>query len=149
MLGLRAHENLLAVVYHEGVPMWGSQQIAMQLYLVDYQITPIKLISTVHVPITPGSILRFLDFSLEGMIFSQDSAGTFRAFSLERSDWTTISISGIEDTRRVWAIGASNQELIYWRTSNEDPEPTVAPRFAQKYGVFTIPCIGSFPEGTQ
>lgn len=129
--------------------MWGSQQIAMQLYLVDHQVAPARLISTVHVPISPRTILRFLDFSLEGMIFSQDSLGIFRAFSLERSDWTTIAVSGLEDARRAWAIGASNQELIYWRTSQEDSEPTVAPRFAIKYSVFTIPCVNSFPEGTQ
>ena len=125
--------------------MFNSQQLAMQLYLIDSNRTPAHLLSTMQVPIRPGSTLSYFDFSLEGMIITQDSTGGLKAFSLERNDWTSLSVTGMEDTRRAWIIGAKDYELIYWRTSSEDVEPTVAPRFAQKYGMFMIPTIGVYP----
>jgi hypothetical protein len=36
----------------------------MQLYLVDLNRAPIPILSPIHVPIHPGSILNYLDFSL-------------------------------------------------------------------------------------
>jgi hypothetical protein len=112
---------MLAVVYHEGVPMWGSQSLGMQLYLVDWVAAPVRLVAGVQLPVRPGSLLQFVDFSVEGMLVSQDSAGGMRAFSLERGDWSAVGITGLEDSRRAWVVGVGNQELIYWRTSHEDP----------------------------
>jgi hypothetical protein len=82
VVAMRAFENVLAVVYHEGVPMWDCQQLAMQLYMIDSQIRQVNSIASAHVPITRKSLLRWFDFSREGMLFSQDTAGTMRAFSL-------------------------------------------------------------------
>jgi hypothetical protein len=79
------------------------------------------------------------------MIISQDTLGNLKVFSLERNDWTTVSITGIDDTRKAWIIGCKDYELIYWKTSQTDDEPTVAPRFIQKFGLFIIPTIGNYP----
>lgn len=106
------------MVYHESVPMFGSQQLAMQLYLIDSNRTPVNLLSNMQVPVRPGSTLNYFDFSVEGMIIAQDSTGGLKAFSLERNDWTTLAITGLEDTRRAWIIGSKDYELIYWRTSS-------------------------------
>lgn len=40
-------------------------------------------IGNTHVPIKRTSLLHWLDFSKEGMLFSQDSTGEIRAFSME------------------------------------------------------------------
>ena len=101
--------------------MWGAQQLAMQLILVDSSLRSTNMIATVPVPVRPGTLLRSVNFSTEGMLVSQDTAGTFRVFSLERGDWTSVSIDGLEDVRKAWIIGVSNHELIFWRTSSEDP----------------------------
>lgn len=101
--------------------MWGSQQLAMQLILVDSNQRNANVLSNTQVPIKPGSLLRSIHFSQEGMLFSQDSSGNIRAFSLERGDWTSIAISGLEDSRKAWIIGVAHHDLIYWKISNEDP----------------------------
>ena len=46
-------------------------------------------------------------------------------------------------------IGMTNFELYFWRTTVEDPEPTVAPRFQVESSAFVIPTIGKYLEGTQ
>ena len=88
--------------------MDGAQQIAMQLILVNESLRSTNLLSTVPVPIRPGSVLSSLTFSTEGMLISQDSSGNLRVFSLERGDWTSVGVSGLEDKRKVWIIGVDN-----------------------------------------
>ena len=105
-------------MYHESIPMWGSQQLAMQLILINESIRESHLIATVPVPIKPGTQLRSIHFSTEGMLISQDSYGNFRAFSLERGDWTPIAIENLEDHRKAWVVGVSNHNLYFWRTSS-------------------------------
>lgn len=35
IVAVRAFENILVVVYHEGVPFLGAQQLAMQIFLIN------------------------------------------------------------------------------------------------------------------
>ena len=55
------------------------------------------------------------------MIFSQDSLGIFRAFSLETNEWTCITAGGNVDPKKMWVIGIKDYQLIYWRTNDSDP----------------------------
>ena len=66
-----AYEDLLAVVYHSSLPMWGCQSLKMRIY----KITPFSVTvdRDVILPIRPNSILKWFGFSEEGMIFCQDS----------------------------------------------------------------------------
>ena len=52
------------------------------------------------------------------MLIAQDGYGNFRAFSLERGDWTPIAIENLEDHRKAWVVGVANHNLIFWRTSS-------------------------------
>ena len=79
ILALEGYENLLSIVFHEGIPMWGCQCISMQLYCI-HGLSMLK-ISESHIPIRPQSTLKWFGFSQEGMIFSQDSEGFLRAFN--------------------------------------------------------------------
>lgn len=86
IIAMEGYENLLAVVYHEGVPIYESQLLGMKIFTVNQ--FEILNISYCHLPLTlpergeKGSILRWFGFSLEGMIFTQDSFGILRAYSL-------------------------------------------------------------------
>jgi len=125
--------------------MSGSQLIAMRIFLVDQQDCTLTPLTDLHVPLRPGSLLKWIGFSREGMLFSQDSSGNIRALNLESNEWTSLSVSEIEEHRKVWPIGITNYELLFWKTTDEDPEPTVAPRFNLKKGVFYIPTVGIYP----
>ena len=60
---MSAYENLLAVVYHESIPIYHSQCLAMNLYVVDNKMRSTLQCSTCHVPIKPKSELKFFRFS--------------------------------------------------------------------------------------
>lgn len=86
ILSMQAYENLLAVVYHESIPMYDSQVLSMKVFSVN-QFAVVDLPEG-HVPLTvpefgaKGSTLNWFGFSEEGMLFSQDSFGAIRAYSL-------------------------------------------------------------------
>lgn len=61
-------------------------------------------ISQAHVPITENSDLKWFDFSKEGMLFSQDSYGFIRAYSLEANEWTSLE-PNFNELKRMWIIG--------------------------------------------
>lgn len=79
-----------------------------------------------------GSILRWFGFSNEGMIFSQDNYGIIRAYSFEAKEWTSLYFDGLQDTRKAWIVGFKNYEVVFWRTTDSEPEPTVRPRLNLK-----------------
>jgi len=54
----------------------------MQMFAIDSQITNMRMVINTHVPIKQESILRWINFTQEGMIISQDTYGYLRAFSL-------------------------------------------------------------------
>ena len=68
----------------EYIPLWQKplwQNLAMQIFSVtNYSALPI---TRSHVPVSPEYLLRWFGFSKEGMLFSQDTLGIFRAYSLE------------------------------------------------------------------
>lgn len=73
---------MLIVVYHESLPIYKTQQLSMQMFAIDSQITNMRMVINTHVPIKQESILRWINFTQEGMIISQDTYGYLRAFSL-------------------------------------------------------------------
>lgn len=41
-------------------------------------------------------------------------------------------IEGIEDIRRIWVLGMQDYKLVYWRTTEINPDPVVFPRLPLK-----------------
>lgn len=62
--------------------MWGAQQLALQLFIVNSNQHYSTLLLTIPVPLKPGCQLKWVDFSQEGMLFSQDTVGNIRCLSL-------------------------------------------------------------------
>ena len=136
ILEMDAYENLLVVVFHESIPIDKSQNLAMQIFSIsNYNALPI---TRCHVPVSPEYILRWFGFSKEGMLFSQDTLGVFRAYSLETNEWTCITADRNVDPKKMWIVGVKDYQLIYWKTNDSDPEPTVRPRFNLKNSPFAI-----------
>jgi chromosome transmission fidelity protein 4 len=112
---MSGYENLLAIVYHETVPIWGQQHLSMQIFTVDSQRESKNQIYSL--PIKPQSTLRWFGFSQEGMIISQDSMGGLRAFNLATKIWSNFQVEQLPYSRRVWIVGMVNYKLKYWKTT--------------------------------
>lgn len=95
MVCLCAYENLLVAVYHESVPMYESQNLSMQIFVVDAN-KDTRMASNCHVPLRQNTLLKWFGFSQEGMIISQDSTGQIRAFSLQTNEWTPLIVTEAE-----------------------------------------------------
>jgi hypothetical protein len=64
----------------------------MRVFLVDQQDCLLTMITDLHVPVRPGCLLRWVGFSREGMLFTQDSAGNIRALNLQSNEWTSLAV---------------------------------------------------------
>lgn len=93
---MEAYEDLLVVVYHSTMPMWGCQSLKMRIY----KINPfaVKVEREAKMPIRPNSLLKWFGFSEEGMLFCQDSLEVVRSYSFRRDEWSTVlSLEGKEE----------------------------------------------------
>ncbi len=58
---LAAYEDHLVIVYNAGMPMWGVQNLKMQLYQIS--LTSVKLLRDVIVPLKANSNLKYFNFT--------------------------------------------------------------------------------------
>jgi len=120
ILGLAAYENLLAIVYHSGLPIRDCQTISMRIY----DMVSMRVVSESRIPITPGSILERFDFSTNGIPIAKDTANTVWAY-LSDNVWTQIYRSKTS----FWMTGASSKEIYAVKLAYDEsfPEPFVSP----------------------
>lgn len=83
-------------------------------------------------PIKRKALLKYFRFSNEGMLVTHDDAGYIRVYNLENNTWTSVIVEGVEDTRRIWLLGMQNYQIVYWKTSELNPDPEVFPRLPVK-----------------
>jgi hypothetical protein len=93
---MEAYEDMLVVVYHSTLPMWGCQSIKMRIYKIT--TFSVKVERDVNVPIRPNSILKWFGFSEEGMLLCQDSLEVVRCYSFKRDEWQVVfSLEGKQE----------------------------------------------------
>lgn len=68
------------------------------------------------------------------MLLTQDDAGWVRAYSLEHNSWVPVVVENVNDTRRIWLLGMKDYKLVFWKTSEINPDPQVFPRLPVKQG---------------
>jgi hypothetical protein len=109
---MAGYENLLAVVYHQGPPVMGSQ--SMRVKILDVSKSLMQLID-VEFPVSRYSNLMWMDFSKEGQLYSYDSDGQLRALSMEAQKWTPMldfRENYPEIYKLLWIVGISGNELM-------------------------------------
>lgn len=73
------------------------------------------------------------------MLISQDSTGFVRVYSLETNTWTSVIVENVDDIRRIWLLGMNDYKLVFWRTSELNPDPEVFPRLPVKQNRLGLP----------
>jgi hypothetical protein len=71
IVAMEAYEDVLAVVFHSGLPMWDCQSFKMRIYKVN-EFT-FQNEKDVMLSMNSNSRLKWFGFSEEGMIYCQDS----------------------------------------------------------------------------
>jgi hypothetical protein len=88
MVTVEAYEDLLAVVYHGGLPLWGCQSLKVRIYRIG--VDAVKLERDTVIPLKPNSFLKWLGFSEEGMLYCQDNLEVLRGYIYERDEWQPV-----------------------------------------------------------
>jgi len=126
-------ENLLAVVYHSGVPIKGNQRLAVKIYEIGHTCDCTLDIS---VPLSPGSTLKWAGFSEEGQLFTQDTKGVIRALlTFWGNTWIPVYKGNI------WIVNIGESEIIGIDIKTENYEPQTSDKNLIRVYKFKIPVI--------
>lgn len=109
------YENLLAVVYHNSIPLLGHQSMIVRVY----NIHNLKIVFEKPVPLTANKKLSWFGFSEEGLLYSLDSEGVIR--TLYNDIWMPVFEEN--EGAHIWVIGISESELRCVKLSEDDAEP--------------------------
>jgi hypothetical protein len=125
---MESYEDMLAIVYHSGVPMWGCQALRVRIY----RITPetVTLERDTLMPIKANSLLKWFCFSEEGMLYCQDSLEVLRGYIYERDEWMPV-YSLENSTDRLFIQHISGTDIFGFKLEQKQgkrEEPKVLPR---------------------
>ena len=138
-IAMAAYEDLLAIVYIDSIPLWGCENLKMNVWNMGGINDNIENIS---IPLKPSSSLKAFGFSEEGLLYSQDSKGYVRVFSASARHWVEIVNPRTyeeEAKLQLWIVGMSNFELLGFKLNEGETEPTVLPRMYPRKVKISVP----------
>eukprot|EP00828_Plagiopyla_frontata_P021592 TRINITY_DN2817_c0_g1_i2.p2 TRINITY_DN2817_c0_g1~~TRINITY_DN2817_c0_g1_i2.p2 ORF type:complete len:458 (-),score=88.74 TRINITY_DN2817_c0_g1_i2:93-1466(-) len=118
---MAGYENQLAYVCHDGVPILGCQSFKLIIVDVDKR----KTIMQTSLPVSPYSLLTWLEYSEEGLLLAQDSTGMIRG--LFNEGWVVL-FDDSKEKQKFWLIGMLNYNFIGVNLGKDEFEPLVVPR---------------------
>ena len=80
------YENLIAIIYHSGIPLFDSQQLKCK-------IIDTKTYATLfdgQCPISHASELNWVGFSEEGMLITMDTNGVVNGLNFKNWKWLPL-----------------------------------------------------------
>ena len=109
---MAGYENLLAIVYHAGLPIFDQQNLKCKII----DTNTFKTIYDDCCPVSRRGNLTWFGFSDEGMLISQDNKGIVNALSMKSEQWVPVLDLKNEFTDsydRVWIVGFMEHKLFY------------------------------------
>lgn len=128
MVAIEAYENKLVVFYHCGVPVWGCQSLMMNVYCVTVSSSTFSHQCLLH--LHPNSLLKWVGFSTEGMLFCQDTDEFVKSYNWETREWEVL-LALDSQKEKLFIQHIENYNVYGFRVeqiNGEHMEPTVMPR---------------------
>lgn len=143
---MAGYENLLAIVYHQGPPVLGSQATRVKILDCEKQL---QVLFDTEFPITKYSKLTWCGFSTEGLLCSYDSDGQFRALNLRTQTWTPVQDFRAlypDSYKNLWIVGAEEQEILAIQLQFGFAAPHPSAKTGTRSYNFKVPLIGLTEE---
>lgn len=114
-VAMAAYEDLLALAYIDSVPIFGCQNIRMNIWNINGVSESIE---SVCVSLRPSSVLKAFGFSEEGLLYCQDSKEWIRVFNMQARKWVDVfnprkAVDG--PNFRYWIVGMSHFEVFAFK----------------------------------
>lgn len=109
---MAGYENLLAIVYHSGLPIYEFQQLKCKII----DTNNFKTIYDGQCPVSKSSNISWFGFSDEGHLTSFDDNGIISAFNFKNEQWSPILDLKVKFPRaykNIWIVGFMENQLMY------------------------------------
>lgn len=142
VITMAGYENLLAIVYHGGLPIFGQQNICCKIIDCSDQF---KCIYDGQFPVTNGSQLKWVGFSEEGMLTSLDDHGILTGFDFQMKQFVPLLDLKVRypiTFKQIWVVGISDNELLVIELPTDHSQPHLKMKSLYKKIALQIPLIG-------
>lgn len=137
---MAGYENLLAIVYHAGLPLYDQQNLKCKII----DTNSYKVVLDDICPISRRSTMTWFGFSDEGMLISVDDKGVVTALNMRNHQWIPILDLKTKFPRNydsIWTVGFMDHEMMYIELQRDQIQPHEQLKSKYKVLQFQIPFI--------
>lgn len=145
------YENLLAITYHDGLPIYDSQQIKMKIIncgglKMGHSDTLYQTLYEGQCPVSKRSSISWMGFSEEGMLVTMDDAGVVQGFNFKIQQWIPIldlKNKYPETFMNVWIVGFMENEMLVINVPSSCEQPPLSLKSLYKREKLCVPLLSS------
>jgi hypothetical protein len=122
VVAMTGYENLMAIFYHSGLPIYDQQQIKCKII----DTNNFKTVYNDFVHVSRRAQLTWVGFSDEGMLISMDDKGIISGLSFKSEQWLPlIDLKQQFETKfdRIWIVGFMEHKLMYIELQADQIQP--------------------------
>ncbi|KAK9832382.1 hypothetical protein WJX74_008412 [Apatococcus lobatus] len=143
VVAIAAHEHLLAVVWHAGMPFASGSQ-CLHFSLLD--AADQTQLGTEGLGLSPGATLAWMGFTDDGVPATYDSKGVMRLRIPDfGGSWMIVFDSAAEQKNKesFWPVAITRQALLCIICREHTPHPAVSPRPTMSRINLHVPVLGA------
>jgi hypothetical protein len=130
VVSMTGYENLLAIVSHNGPPVYGMQ--TMRLKVINMDDRDYRTVVETECPVSKDSYIVWMGFTEEGQFMTFDSDGILRSFNFKNQQWTPVMDFKIKYQHfydKLWIVGITDGEVLAHELPNSQQS---VPNLGQK-----------------
>ena len=147
------YENMLVVVYHAGLPLFGDQQLKYKIIdcgLGQYSSTmglasaQYSVVLEGQFPVSRFNLVKWVGFTEEGMLTALSSNGVISGLNFKNNQWVPILdlTTAYPDTfQNFWVVGLMGDELLAVEMPKNCDSPPLQIRSVTKRIPLKIPLL--------
>jgi chromosome transmission fidelity protein 4 len=134
------YEDLLAVAYHQSVPLSGTQRVNLRIYNVKREL---KVIADTPLALSSEATIKWIGFSEEGQLFTYDTDGILRGLlEFGGNFWTPVlDYKLISKEGEFWVVSVQKNTVSGVELKQSFYEPTLLDKDRLKVLPFNLPAF--------
>lgn len=140
LVSMAGYENLLAIVYHSGLPIYEHQQLTVKIIDCNSR----KTIYEGLCPLSRLSRLSWFGFSEEGQLSTMDDNGVISALNFKTFHWSPIldlKLRYPSTYKNFWVVGLLENELLAIEMANGVDQPPLTLKNKHKVVKLAFPLL--------
>jgi len=140
VVAMCGYEDLLSIVYHQSVPLSGTQRMNVRIYNVKKDL---KVVADIPLALSGEATIKWIGFSEEGQLFTYDTDGILRGLlEFEGKFWIPVlDYKLIGKEGEFWVVSVQKNTVSGVELKQSYDEPTLLDKDKLKELPFNLPAF--------